>query len=74
MGAGWSACYVVLTIMTLLEIRKFSCWSGERSREHDRRHAATMRRLARERAESERRHAATMWELETRIAAMRGPQ
>ena len=60
--------------MVLLESRKFSRWSDERSREHRRRHAATMRRLARERAESEGRHAVTMRELEARIAAMRGPQ
>jgi len=31
--------------MTRLEVRKFSRWSGERSREHDRRHAETMREL-----------------------------
>lgn len=65
---------MVLRIMTLQEIRKFSGWSDERSREHRRRHAAAMRRLARERAVSERRHAEIMRELETRIAAMRRPQ
>ena len=54
-AAVWSACYVILTIMTLLEIRKFSRWSDERSREHRRPHATAMRRLPRERAESERR-------------------
>ena len=70
----WNAGYVVLTIMTLPEIRKFSRWSDEFSRERRRRHAAAMRRLARQWAESERRHAETKRELEARTAAMRGPE
>lgn len=72
--AVWSACYVVLTIMTLLEIRKFSRWSDKRSREHRRRHAATIRKLARERAEPERRHGEIMRGLGSRIASMRVPR
>ena len=69
-----SAGYVVLTVMTLLEVRKFSRWSDEHSRECRRRHTAAMRRLAQQRAESERRHAENMRELEARIAALRGPE
>ena len=69
-----SACCVVLTIMTQLEIRKFSRWSDELSRERRRRHAETMRRLDQQRGEDERRHAARMRELEARIAAMRGSE
>ena len=52
--AVWSTGYVVLTAMTLLEIRKFSRWSDEFSRERCRHHAAAMRRLTQQPAESER--------------------
>lgn len=52
--AVWSTGYVVLTARTLLEIRKFSRWSDEFSRERCGHHAAANRRLTQQPAESER--------------------
>ena len=71
-AVGSAGC-VILTIMALLEIRKFSRWSAELSRERRRRHAEAMRRLDQQRGEDERRHAARMRELEARIDAPCGP-
>ena len=42
-GVGISV-YLVLTIMVLLEIRKFDRWSEQRFREHTQRHTEAMRR------------------------------
>ena len=69
-----SACCVVLSVMALLEIRKFWRWSAELSRERRRRHAEAMRRLDEQRGEDERRHAARMRGHGARIAAMRGSE
>ena len=64
--AGVLVAHLVLVVLVLVEIRRYT-------REEDERHAEFMRRLAERRAQDERRHAEFMRGLATVHAAPRGP-